>query len=94
MATPREQHGARSGPQVVGSPHLNGREPLRESPSPAADAARSGTRDPQRALDASASEPRSDAAGSATDAVPDGDDLHPAPARQRPHPDNTTDLRG
>jgi hypothetical protein len=95
MATPREQHAARPGARVVGSGHLDGREPVAEGGTAGADAARpaAGGQDPQRALDAAASEPRSDAADAATDATADGADVHPAPARQRPHPDNT-DVRG
>jgi len=97
MATPNEQHGARgTRARVVGSGHLDGREPLVEAPgggerrdaggvtgsSPASDAL-------QRGLDAASSEPRD-----ADEPVREPREAHAAP-RDLPAPDNTdTEARG
>ncbi len=39
MATPREQHGSRARAHVVGSAHLDGRQPVVEAPLAAGDPA-------------------------------------------------------
>ena len=93
MGMPREQHGVRAGAYAVGSAHLDGRQPANEDGIQVAASAGSAPagEDVQPALDAASSEPRSDADGSLDAAA--GGDVHPAPTRQLPHPDNT-DMRG
>ena len=79
MATPHEQHSARSGARVVGSGHQNGREPLAE-----AGVAHAGA--------AANDDPRTDSAKAPTEPAEEGAEVHRAPAAA-PAEDNT-DVRG